>query len=34
MDSDDGVGPVVEKRDGEGLLCCHGGEEVVGGGGR
>lgn len=31
MDSDDGVGPVVEKRDGEGLLCCHGGG---GGGGR
>lgn len=31
MNSDDGVGPVVEKRDGEGLLCCHGGG---GGGGR
>lgn len=31
MDSDDGVGPVVEKREGEGLLCCHGGG---GGGGR
>lgn len=24
MDSDDGVGPVAEKRSGEGLVSCHG----------